>query len=528
MKVLPPWKVALAALLFCASALLQAQQMLLTGDTQINSASATTNYGASPTLTVNSTTDALLSFDLEDILPPGTLDTQVLRARLILFPDKVAVSGNFSVFEVTSAWTENTVNYATKPSVKSPAVVTTAVTTSSDYIQIGVTNLVKDWVLTPSANHGLELVASGSTNFSIDSKENTNTSHQAILQIDLTGPVGPTGPAGPEGPKGATGATGPAGPKGATGAQGPTGPQGPAGTVALPFYGSVDDPDTGFNAAFLVINTGSSGYAIWGTGGTAYDNYLSSGGVGLTGYGGNAADDPSNSTSGGAGVFGFGGGAQIDTDVAGPGGSFQGGTLDAQSGNYAAGVEATGGYGGGPGVIAYPGSFGSQAAYLDGDVDVTGNLSKGGGSFKIDHPMDPENKYLYHSFVESPDMKNVYDGVVVTDSSGSAAVLLPDWFESLNRDFRYQLTTIGQPAQAWIGSEVAANQFVIRTDHGGVKVSWQITGIRQDAWANAHRIPVEVDKTGKEKGHYLHPELYGHAGEPDIGRILHPTHLPKQ
>jgi hypothetical protein len=45
-----------------------------------------------------------------------------------------------------------------------------------------------------------------------------------------------------------------------------------------------------------------------------------------------------------------------------------------------------------------------------------------------------------------------------------------------------------------------------------VKVSWQVTGIRQDAWANAHRIPVEELKSGKERGSYLHPELYG-AGE---------------
>ena len=57
----------------------------------------------------------------------------------------------------------------------------------------------------------------------------------------------------------------------------------------------------------------------------------------------------------------------------------------------------------------------TMLAILNGKVKITGNLEKAGGSFKIDHPLDPANKYLYHSFVESPDMKNVYDGVVVLD-----------------------------------------------------------------------------------------------------------------
>jgi|SRR5215217_403139 len=85
------------------------------------------------------------------------------------------------------------------------------------------------------------------------------------------------------------------------------------------------------------------------------------------------------------------------------------------------------------------------AAILNGKVKITGNLEKAGGSFKIDHPLDPANKYLCHSFVESPDMKNVYDGVVMLDGNGEAEIELPDWFGALNKDFRYQLTAIGAP-----------------------------------------------------------------------------------
>ena len=146
------------------------------------------------------------------------------------------------------------------------------------------------------------------------------------------------------------------------------------------------------------------------------------------------------------------------------------------------------------------------------DVDAAcqgGTLSKGGGSFKIDHPLDPENKFLYHSFVESPDMKNIYDGTVTTDANGDAVVTLPDWFEALNRDFRYQLTVIGTFAQAMVAEEINANRFAIKTSLPGVKVSWQVTGIRQDAWANKNRIPVEQNKPDLERGYYLHPDAFG-------------------
>ena len=149
----------------------------------------------------------------------------------------------------------------------------------------------------------------------------------------------------------------------------------------------------------------------------------------------------------------------------------------------------------------------SYAGYFVGRAHVTGTLSKGAGAFKIDHPLDPENKYLYHSFVESPDMKNVYDGVVTTDGDGFASVTMPDWFEALNRDFRYQLTVLGDGAwaRARVSRKMAGGAFVIQTDLPRVEVSWQVTGIRKDPYAEKHRIPVEEDKPGDERGTYMHP-----------------------
>jgi len=166
-----------------------------------------------------------------------------------------------------------------------------------------------------------------------------------------------------------------------------------------------------------------------------------------------------------------------------------------------------------------------NAGFFDGKVTVTGTLTKPAGSFKIDHPLDPANKYLYHSFVESPDMKNVYDGNVVTDERGFATVTLPDWFEALNRDFRYQLTVLGGGevwAQARIARKIESNAFVIQTSAPRIEVSWQVTGIRQDAWANAHRIQVEEEKPELEQGTYLHPELFGQPEDKGVEWVTHP------
>ncbi|HEV7849768.1 MAG TPA: hypothetical protein VGP27_00190 [Mycobacterium sp.] len=149
------------------------------------------------------------------------------------------------------------------------------------------------------------------------------------------------------------------------------------------------------------------------------------------------------------------------------------------------------------------------AGLFVGPVRVTGNLSKTGGGFTIDHPNDPENQYLSHSFVESPDMLNVYSGTVTTNREGTARVRLPAYFETLNSDFRYQLTVIGDFAQAVIAEEVSDGALTIRTDRGRVKVSWQVTGVRQDAWAQANRIQAEQKKPRQERGKYLHPELFG-------------------
>jgi hypothetical protein len=133
--------------------------------------------------------------------------------------------------------------------------------------------------------------------------------------------------------------------------------------------------------------------------------------------------------------------------------------------------------------------------------------------FKIDHPQDPANKYLVHASVESSEMLNIYSGNVTTNGEGNATVQMPKWFAALNTDFRYQLTPIGQFAQAIVATEINNNRFTIRTDKPNVKVSWQVTGVRQDAFAKAHPMVVEQAKEAGLRGYYLHPELFGAPAE---------------
>jgi len=182
----------------------------------------------------------------------------------------------------------------------------------------------------------------------------------------------------------------------------------------------------------------------------------------------------------------------------------------------------------GVGVLGWSTTSTGFAGKFFGDVAIGGSLTKSAGSFKIDHPLDPANKYLSHSFVESPDMLNIYNGNVILDQDGTAWVELPEWFEALNggaeyrSDYRYQLTCIGGFAPVYIAQKIEHNRFQIAGGSPGLEVSWQVTGIRHDPYAEAHRIPVEEDKPADELGTYRRPELYGQPEELGVDYDLLP------
>ena len=277
-----------------------------------------------------------------------------------------------------------------------------------------------------------------------------------------------------------------------------------------------------------VYGRSSSSIGVYGSGGL-YGAYAVGTSYGLQGL----ADGTSGNKFG---VYGQAQGAGINYGVYGIGGTtgvygsstnvgVWGGDQDSSANTGVVG------YGGTHGVYATaPTGVNNYALYAAGDAHVTGTLSKALGSFKIDHPLDPERRWLSHSFVESPDMMNVYNGNVTTDGSALATVTLPAYFHALNRDFRYQLTVIGAMANAVIDREIDGGRFRIRTSEPRVKVSWQVTGIRQDDYATKHPIVVETRKTKAERGTRQFVPEGSSATKMDLGprHVPQPTHQPQQ
>ncbi len=167
------------------------------------------------------------------------------------------------------------------------------------------------------------------------------------------------------------------------------------------------------------------------------------------------------------------------------------------------------------GVRGEASGYNSYGVYCVGAFAVTGNKS-----FQIDHPLSPETHFLNHFCTEAPEPLNAYSGNVVTDAQGYAVVQLPDYFEAINRDFRYQLTVIGQFAQAIVAEEIRGNRFVIRTDKPHVKVSWRVEATRNDPWVQRCGFQTEQEKPKEYQGKYLHPELYGQPKERGIFHYL--------
>jgi hypothetical protein len=230
------------------------------------------------------------------------------------------------------------------------------------------------------------------------------------------------------------------------------------------------------------------------------------------------ADDAirGQNTSGGAGVTGE---STSGSGVFGQSDSGPGVNSLSQTGVGVFGVsgQRTGvtGLSNGTGVAGIGGAF---AGEFFGNVDVTRDLTVGGTKFfKIDHPLDPANKYLYHASVESSDLKNIYDGIVVLDANGEAVIDLPAWFEALNKEFRYQLTPIGASGpNLYVAEEISNNRFKIAGGTSAMKVCWQVTGIRKDAVVQAKPFVVEQDKPTDERGYYQHPEAHGQPLEKGI------------
>lgn len=145
--------------------------------------------------------------------------------------------------------------------------------------------------------------------------------------------------------------------------------------------------------------------------------------------------------------------------------------------------------------------------FSDGRTGATGTKS-----FVIDHPLDPENAYLFHYCHEGPEPRNVYVGHVTTDAQGYAWVNLPHYYMTINRDPEYLLTVLDSSSDfvlAKVSREIEGNRFQVRTSKGRVRVSWEVKAVRNDRWVQKNGIEVEPSKPQSLRGTYLQPDLYG-------------------
>jgi hypothetical protein len=286
------------------------------------------------------------------------------------------------------------------------------------------------------------------------------------------------------------------------------------GGLSLPFDGQAS---AGGNPVFEARNTSTSSSSIGVRGVVTPSNPggFSAGVSGINnGTGGNGIGVAGQQSGSGWGVYGY---------VSGNGRGVYGFANGTSNGSSGVLGRARGDGVAIRGILDNPSEF-ALAGLFDGSVQVNGSLIGGIAARKIDHPLDPQNKYLYHSAVESPDMLNVYNGNVVLNADGEAEVSLPDYFEAANTDFRYQLTAIGASAPGlYVADEVAGNRFKIAGGVPGVKVSWQITGVRNDPYARLNRTPVTENKPVDRQGLYLFPEAYGADETLSEARALNPN-----
>jgi hypothetical protein len=316
--------------------------------------------------------------------------------------------------------------------------------------------------------------------------------------------------------------------------------------------GIVGQADNGGDAVYGESFNGGSGvhgYSESRTGyGVAGENNHT---VGVIGFSQNIAVAGVCGGVNSVGVAGFGGSTTNNTGVYGDSGSGNG--VVGQSGS-GYGVLASSGTG-----IGLVASGVDRSASFEGNVDIQGKLDVdrvdvtdgdldvkiGDGRFehnlyasalltvfkffRIDHPLDPANKYLFHASVESSERKNVYDGTIELDKKGGALVELPDWFEALNKDIRYQLSAIGAPApNLHIAEEITECHFRIGGGKPGMRVCWQVTGVRRDPAARYEPMLVEQDKPTNERGYYQSPEAHQQPRDKGIAYARSSASAPRR
>ena len=130
----------------------------LVAGAHVSSASPAVNAGALPTLNVGGGSRAFLQFDLSP-LPVGTTASAVAKATLRLWVNRVGFAGSIDVSQVNAAWSESTITFNSAPPAS--LLASGKAVTAAQWVVVDVTSVVKQWVTSPSANHGIEVTPGG-------------------------------------------------------------------------------------------------------------------------------------------------------------------------------------------------------------------------------------------------------------------------------------------------------------------------------------------------------------------------------
>src|SRR4030095_9954621 len=174
-------------------------QSALTDDAYVSLASRNTNHGANPSLKVSSSENVYLKFTFST-LPANTPGSEVEKATLKFYVGKIEAAGKLDVYAVGGEWDESTITANNAPPLRAHVATTEQIGTDDEgkFLIIDITSLVQQWLgddgqgTNGLPNNGLALVAHPAdpatrevAEITFDSKENSQTSHEAQLTIQL-------------------------------------------------------------------------------------------------------------------------------------------------------------------------------------------------------------------------------------------------------------------------------------------------------------------------------------------------------
>lgn len=567
------------ALILALGALPAFAQITPSDDAYTNTSSPGANFGAKTLLDVQSASqNAYIRFDLSP-LPVDYTGSDIAKASLKLYVNTVPTAGSFNVDFVNGTWTEKKITANMAPALGATVAASIPLGSANvkDYIVIEVTSAVQAWLNGTQINDGLALIANSPLSATFDSKESTSQSHppeldivfassgggsitgintmagsgligggtSGTLNLSLTnacsanqvlkwsgsawgcanlsgsGTVTSVGMSAPSSEFTVTGS--PITTSGTLGLNWTVAP-----TSASTANAIVKRDSTGsFNSAAINasvstdanLSTTIAGFQLGATKETfgVFGFAASQFGVGVFGRGvGFSAMSSKYAPVDGTGVWG---------DTSGSGGSGVYGSTDDGNALYGINSSATSYtlqiYNDSlTGPLFFAANGRGKGCSIDGagNLRCSGSIAGGAHSLRIDHPLDPGHKYLQHAAIESSEVLNMYTGNAQLDADGEASVQFPAWFDAINTDFRYQLTAVGVPApNLYVAKEIESGVFRIAGGTPGMKVSWQVTCIRSDAYMKAHPMVVEEEKSASDVLYYAHPELYGQPPEKGIG-----------